>query len=183
MWWSAHAAPCSLPRRGLGLIVIDEEHDASFKQDSVPRYHARDVALFRTRGRERAAGAGQRDAVAGKLAGGCDDDASTSLIPGTATEARLSLRPKLVSMPSRVNESPAARRGRSSICANEVRSARSSKGSISRPLHNAMRQTIDDGGQVILLLNRRGFSTHVQCPACGFVARCPQLRYFPHASS
>jgi primosomal protein N' (replication factor Y) len=46
-------------------------------------------------------------------------------------------------------------------------------GAISRQLHVAIREALADGGQVILLLNRRGFSTHIQCPACGEVLRCP----------
>jgi primosomal protein N' (replication factor Y) len=141
------------PTPRLGLIVIDEEHDPSFKQDSVPRYHARDVALFRTRSE------------------------NVPLVLGTATpsleswRATASGRAKLVAMPRRVNNLPLPDVGIIDL-RNEMRS-RHSKGSISRPLYNAIRQTIDDGGQVILLLNRRGYSTHVQCPACGFVARCP----------
>jgi primosomal protein N' (replication factor Y) len=49
-----------------------------------------------------------------------------------------------------------------------------SSGAVSRPLVAAMKAAIGDGGQVILLLNRRGFSTHIQCPACGYVVRCPE---------
>jgi primosomal protein N' (replication factor Y) len=51
--------------------------------------------------------------------------------------------------------------------------ARASRGAISRLLHRAVHEALDDGGQVILLLNRRGYSTHIQCPACGHVVRCP----------
>jgi primosomal protein N' (replication factor Y) len=51
--------------------------------------------------------------------------------------------------------------------------SRSTRGAISRPLHQAISESLRDGGQVILLLNRRGFSTSIQCPACGEVARCP----------
>jgi primosomal protein N' (replication factor Y) len=50
---------------------------------------------------------------------------------------------------------------------------RRNRGAVSRPLHQAMDQTLKDGGQVILLLNRRGYSTHIQCPACGMVMECP----------
>jgi primosomal protein N' (replication factor Y) len=49
---------------------------------------------------------------------------------------------------------------------------RGPRNAISRPLHQAIRQTISDGNQAILLLNRRGFSTHIQCPACGHVMTC-----------
>jgi primosomal protein N' (replication factor Y) len=47
------------------------------------------------------------------------------------------------------------------------------RGAISRPLQLAMQQALADGGQVILLLNRRGYSTHIQCPSCGHALRCP----------
>ena len=57
--------------------------------------------------------------------------------------------------------------------AQRTRVAGQSRGAISRRLHLAMTAALDDGGQVILLLNRRGFSTHIQCPACGQVMRCP----------
>ena len=49
-----------------------------------------------------------------------------------------------------------------------------SRGALSRPMLSAITAALDEGGQVILLLNRRGFSTHIQCPACGFVVRCPE---------
>jgi len=49
-----------------------------------------------------------------------------------------------------------------------------SRGGISRQMFAAMTAALDEGGQVILLLNRRGFSTHIQCPACGHVVRCPE---------
>ncbi len=48
------------------------------------------------------------------------------------------------------------------------------RGAISRQMHAAVSAALDEGGQVILLLNRRGFSTHIQCPACGHVMQCPQ---------
>ena len=51
---------------------------------------------------------------------------------------------------------------------------RRSRGAVSRQLHIAMDEALKDDGQVILLLNRRGFSTHIQCPACGHVVRCPE---------
>ncbi|MFH1265640.1 MAG: primosomal protein N', partial [Planctomycetota bacterium] len=51
---------------------------------------------------------------------------------------------------------------------------RHSRGAVSRQLHAAIHEALEEGGQVILLLNRRGFSTHIQCPACGQVERCPE---------
>jgi len=141
------------PTPHLGLIVLDEEQEGSFKQDSVPRYHARDVALRRA------------------------EAEGVPLVLGSATPSLESWhragegRFQLVEMPRRVLDLPMPEvklldlRG-------EMRS-RLTGGAISRPLHRAMSEALADGGQVILLLNRRGFSTHIQCPACGHVVKCP----------
>jgi primosomal protein N' (replication factor Y) len=141
------------PTPQLGLIVIDEEHEPSFKQDSIPRYHTRDVALFRTR------------------------TENVPLVLGSATPAletwqgAKTERLRLIDMPRRVNGLPLPDVG--VIDLRYESKTRSGSGVISRPLQNAMQQTLNERGQVILLLNRRGYSTHVQCPACGFVAACP----------
>jgi primosomal protein N' (replication factor Y) len=141
------------PTPNLGLIVIDEEHESSFKQDSAPRYHARDVAWQR--------------ALAERI----------PLVLGSATpsleawqKAELGEFEKL-DLPSRVSN-----RSMPDVVTVDLRDpgqTRYSRGAISRPLHQAMVAALRDEGQVILLLNRRGFSTHIQCPACGFVAKCP----------
>ncbi len=136
----------------LGLIILDEEHETSFKQDTIPRYHARDVALHR---------------------------ASLEKIPlvlGTATPSLESFRRsitgqyKTVSMPRRIHNRPLP------IITNidlRNRASDPNRGSISTPLYEAMRETLRDDGQIILLLNRRGFATAIQCPACGHVVSCP----------
>ncbi len=144
---SAVFAP--LPR--LGLIIIDEEHDSSFKQDTQPRYHARKVAHARAMSLE------------------------IPLVLGTATpsleswHATASGHAQLVSMPRRINNRPMPN---VQLVDLRVRDDRTS-GAISRPLHAAVQQTLDEKGQVILLLNRRGFATTIQCPACGHVVACP----------
>ena len=141
------------PTPHLGLVVIDEEHDASFKQDSLPRYHARDVALHR---------------------------ASMEKVPvilGSATPSLESWQRaargeyKLVELEKRILERPLPDVGIVDLRA-EYQS-RSSRGAISRPLYQAITAALREGGQVILLLNRRGFSTSIQCPACGEVVKCP----------
>ncbi|WP_146533162.1 replication restart helicase PriA [Rubripirellula reticaptiva] len=144
---SAVFAP--LPR--LGLIILDEEHDGSFKQDSVPRYHARKVAHAR--------------AMLLKI----------PLVLGTATpsmetwHACTTGHAELVSMPSRVGDRPMPD---VQLVDLRVRDDRTS-GAISRPLHRAVEETLKEKGQVILLLNRRGFATTIQCPSCGHVVACP----------
>jgi primosomal protein N' (replication factor Y) (superfamily II helicase) len=142
------------PTPHLGLIVLDEEHEASFKQDSSPRYHARDVALARARMEQ------------------------IPLVLGSATPSLESWHRaaegsyQLVSLPSRVFERPLPRVG--TIDLRLEFQNRKSRGAVSRQLHVAMDEALKDDGQVILLLNRRGYSTHIQCPACGHVVRCPQ---------
>jgi primosomal protein N' (replication factor Y) len=141
------------PTPQLGLIVLDEEHEATFKQDSAPRYHARDVAL------QRAA------------------DQNVPLVLASATPSLESWHRaqmgeyQLVEMPRRVLNlpMPAVR----TIDLRDEVHGKTSRGAISRPLHRAMEEALREGGQVILLLNRRGHSTHIQCPACGHAVRCP----------
>jgi primosomal protein N' (replication factor Y) (superfamily II helicase) len=145
---SAIFAP--VPR--LGLIILDEEHETSFKQDTIPRYHARDVALHR---------------------------ASLEKIPlvlGSATPSLETFRRgltgqyRVLSMPRRIHNRPMP-----IITKIDLRNRQNdpNRGSISTPLYEAMRDTLRDDGQIILLLNRRGFATAIQCPACGQVVSCP----------
>ncbi|MEM8666322.1 MAG: primosomal protein N' [Planctomycetota bacterium] len=144
---SAVFAP--LPR--LGLIILDEEHDASFKQDTQPRYHARKVAHARAK------------SLGIPLVLG---SATPSLESWYATQTG---HAKLVSLPNRVNDRPMPE---VQLVDLRVRDDRTS-GAISRPLHQSIQQVLGEHGQVILLLNRRGFATTIQCPACGHVVSCP----------
>jgi len=141
------------PTPHLGLIVLDEEHESSFKQSTAPRYHARDVARRRAQ------------------------DESIPLVLGSATPSLESWQHtvdgtyKLIEMPGRVLDRPLPQ-----VATIDLRSEtrdRYSTGAISRPLVKQMEQVLAAGRQVILLLNRRGFSTHIQCPACGKVVQCP----------
>jgi primosomal protein N' (replication factor Y) len=142
------------PTPHLGLIVLDEEHEATFKQESAPRYHARDVALRRAA------------------------DQQVPLVLASATPSLESWQRavrgeyRLVAMPRRVLDRPlpAVR----TIDLRDEAHSKYSRGAISRPLHQAMDAALRDDGQVILLLNRRGFSTHIQCPACGRAMKCPE---------
>ena len=142
------------PTPNLGLIVLDEEHDNSFKQDSLPRYHARDVAIRRA----------ETDNVPLILG-----SATPSLASWHATQTG---KATLIEMPKRVLDLPLP-----SVSTIDLRTEfenRYTRGAISRPLVNAIKEALSGGGQVILLLNRRGFSTHIQCPACGGVVRCKE---------
>lgn len=141
------------PVPALGLIVIDEEHENSFKQDTAPRYHAREVAKKRA----------EKEGV--------------PLLLGSATpsleswHAAQTGRATLLSMPQRVRNLvlPLV----SIVDLREEVRARTTRGAIHRQLHAAIKETIDEDGQAILLLNRRGFATQIQCQACGEVMKCP----------
>ncbi|MBN2581179.1 MAG: primosomal protein N' [Pirellulales bacterium] len=142
------------PAPHLGLIVLDEEHETSFKQETAPRYHARDVALYRA------------------------EAEGVPLVLGSATpsleswhEAQVG-RYKLVELPRRVLDRPLPMVGTVDLRIDRHRRA-VTRGSIGRQLHAAVARTLEADGQVILLLNRRGYSTHIQCPACGHVVMCP----------
>ncbi len=142
------------PTPHLGLIVLDEEHETSFKQETAPRYHARDVALFRAKAE------------------------AVPLVLGSATPSLESWHRAqsgeyaLVEMPRRIFDRPLPAVGTIDLRVDKTRGA-ITRGAIGRQLHAAISKALEAGGQVILLLNRRGFSTHIQCPACGHVVRCP----------
>lgn len=141
------------PTPHLGLIVMDEEHDDSFKQDTLLRYHARDVAIWRAR------------------------QEKVPVVLGSATPSLESWHRaqqgdyRLVELPNRILNRPMP-----DVAVIDLRCEKRSRyrgGAISRPLRQAIQAALRDGGQVILLLNRRGFSTTIQCPSCGLVVRCP----------
>ncbi|MEM7623117.1 MAG: primosomal protein N' [Planctomycetota bacterium] len=142
------------PTPHLGLVVIDEEHENSFKQDSAPRYHAREVAIQRTRA----------EGVPLVLASATP---SLEAWQRTGAEVPPGERFRLASMPRRIGNLPMP-----AVRTVDLRTDGSSRGALSRPLCQAMDEALRDGGQIILLLNRRGYSTHVQCPACGYVLKC-----------
>ncbi len=140
------------PAPRLGLIVIDEEHESSFKQATAPRYHARDVAEWIAR------------AEGVPLVLG-------SATPSLETFARcLSGEWRMCRMAERVGGGQLP-----PVITVDLRERGSrSRGAISPRLAAGIRWALDSGGQVMLLLNRRGFATHVQCQACGHTARCDQ---------
>lgn len=141
------------PTPNLGLIVLDEEHDGSFKQDKAPRYQARDVADWRA-ARE-----------------------NIPLVLGSATpsletwQRAVSGKYQKLSLKNRVLDLPLP-----DVATIDLRvdfDGRKRFGPISQKLRQEISTAIKEGGQVILLLNRRGFSTRIQCPACGHVEYCP----------
>jgi len=142
------------PLENLGLIVIDEEHDGAYKNDEGFRYHARELA------RKRA------------------EDASCPLILGSATpslESRYSAERGEItrlSLPRRVGGRPLPAVEIIDLGREKDKNPRGRKLILSKPLRGAIEAALDDGGQTILFLNRRGFSTRVFCFQCGHAERC-----------
>jgi primosomal protein N' (replication factor Y) len=141
------------PVEPLGLIIVDEEHEHTYKQEEAPRYHARDVAIMR-----------------GQMEGAV-------VVLGSATPSLESYynckkgKYALLELPERVDNQkmPHVR------VVDMRQAAYKEKGPpiFSPQLKEAITQRLERGEQTILFLNRRGYSTALQCPKCGYVAQCP----------
>lgn len=140
------------PLVNIGLIVVDEEHDPSYRQHEMPFYHARDVALVRAR----AAGA-----VA--VLGSATPALETFYNSQTGKYAHLSL-------PGRIADRPLAKA--EIIDLREEFAGESEVPVLSGPLRKAIEETHGRGEQSIILLNRRGFSQFVLCRSCGETIKC-----------
>ncbi|UFU00979.1 primosomal protein N' [Radiobacillus kanasensis] len=140
------------PFENIGIIIIDEEHESSYKQDDHPRYHARDVAIYR----------GQHHRC--------------PIILGSATPTLESFaRAKkgvyqLLSLPDRMNK--AAMPEVQVIDMREELHA-GNRSMFSKPLISAIEDRLEKKQQIVLFLNRRGYSTFVMCRDCGHVMECP----------
>jgi len=137
----------------LGLIIVDEEHENSYKQEEAPRYQARDVSVVR-----------------GRMEGAV-------VVLGSATpsmESYYNVRKgkyRLLEMPTRADDKkmPIVR------VIDMRQTARQEKGApiFSPQLKEAIHKRLERKEQTLLFLNRRGFATSLQCPLCGYVAQCP----------
>ena len=141
------------PVEPLGLVIVDEEHEHSYKQEEAPRYNARDLAVVR----------GQQEKAV--------------VVLGSATpcmESYYNVQRKKYGLLSLTERADAKNMPIVRIV--DMRNAsRKDKGiSIFSPqLHEAILQRLEKKEQVMLFLNRRGWSSSLQCPECGFVAECP----------
>lgn len=139
-----------LPLQNLGAIVVDEEHETSFKQEDSPRYHARDLAVVR----------GYREGAV-VLLGSATPSLETRANAGSGRYQRLCL-------PERVLDRPMPEVRAISLAENE----RVGDGIFTEPLAEALEQTLGRDEQAILFLNRRGFAPYVFCRDCGHAHRC-----------
>ena len=140
------------PLKNIGVIIIDEEHSDSYKQsDSSPRYHSRDIAILRSKYH------------------------NCPVVLGSATPSLESMARalkgvyKLLELPNRVN-------GKELPRVNIIdmnKSMKKVKGHFSNELLESISTRLEKKEQVILLLNRRGYSSFVTCKNCGFTFKCP----------
>ncbi|MBE7373171.1 primosomal protein N' [Pseudomonas lopnurensis] len=138
------------PMKNPGLIIIDEEHDASYKQQEGLRYHARDLALLRAR------------------------QENLPILLGSATPSLESLhnahagRYALLKLTQRAGAAKPPRFLRLDV------KSRPLDAGISGPLQQAIAQTLSAGQQVLIYLNRRGFAPTLLCHDCGWLSQCPR---------
>ncbi len=159
---SAIFAPCE----SIGAIIIDEEHEQSYKSEATPRYHARDIAAF------------------------LSDKHSCPLVLGSATPSVESYYKAetgiytLLELGERFNKKPLPE-----VYIADMREElkEGNKTVLSRMLAEEINENIKNGEQTILFLNRRGYSTFISCRDCGFVFSCPScsvsLTYHKNSNS
>jgi primosomal protein N' (replication factor Y) len=163
---SAVFAP--LPR--LGVVIVDEEHEASYRQEEAPRYHARDVGRWRAARRGVPLVLGSATPDVGTFAAA--RSGAIALLTMTRRVGGRAL-PRVAIVDRRTRSegmAPGPARGNGSD------GGRAPMGSAWSPITPALEEAIDRhlarGAQVLLLLNRRGFAPVLLCAACGFSARC-----------
>jgi primosomal protein N' (replication factor Y) len=149
------------PVADLGIIVVDEEHEPSYKQDAVPRYNAISVAQWRAEQAGAVLLLGSATPALEHYWAACNP-ADSQVVPD--------LRLTLLELPERIGGRPLPEvrtldlRGETAIGPNST---------LAEDLREAIAERLERGEQVMLFLNRRGYSTFVMCRECGFVLTCP----------
>ncbi len=141
------------PVENLGLIVLDEEHEASYKSQSVPAYHAREIAGMRAK---------QNDIPLMLASATPSIESYSKAISGKYELITIETRANRQSMPS------------VSIVDMRKELAEGNRSLFSRELQDEIALNLQKGQQSILFLNRRGFSTFISCRSCGYVVKCPR---------
>ena len=152
------------PLENIGVIVVDEEHDSSYKQSEAPRYHARDLAVMRARAHGAVCVLGSATPSLETWHNSSVGKFSRLVLPERAGGGRLPL--------VRVIDLRAERKKEKSERGAEPRKQSRGSGVLTQDLVEAIDLRIARSEQVILLLNRRGYSSFVQCRECGEVEQC-----------
>ena len=142
------------PLRNIGVVIVDEEQEGSYKQEEAPRYNARDVAIKRAK------------------------DADAVIVLGSATPSlesythALKGRYRLATLPERIGGRPLARV--ELIDMKDIVRAEGPETILSEPLRTAIESRVSAGEQALILLNRRGYATQLFCRECGLAANCSE---------
>ena len=140
------------PVKNLGLIVVDEEHEPTYKQEDAPRYNARDVAVMRGRMEKCAVVLGTATPALETYANAKNGKYGLAVMPHRVDHQKMPVV-NVVDMRAEVE-----REGHVNV--------------FSRALMEAVQARLDKGEQTMLFLNRRGYATSIVCPRCGYVAEC-----------
>lgn len=139
------------PFKNLGVVIIDEEHSTTYKQDNHPRYHARDVAILRAKYHK------------------------CPVVLGSATPSMESMARALKGVYELVTLKNRAGKGRlpNVYVVDMKEEVKRGRTIFSKLLDDKIKEKLERGEQIILLLNRRGYSSICSCNACGEVVKCP----------
>ncbi len=141
------------PLSNIGLIILDEEHVESYKQDVAPFYHAREVAIMR----------GEMHNAKVLLG---------SATPSLETRARAGKGVyHLLKLDKRINNQPLPKT--TIVNLSDYHNIDKESYIFSFKMREAIKKTLDNHNQVILLINRRGFASSVTCRSCGYIFKCP----------
>ncbi len=140
------------PVKNIGLIVVDEEHEPSYKQDEAPRYNARDVAVMRGKMESAAVCLGSATPALESWWNAKNDKYFMAILPERADSKKM---PHIDVVDLKIE---AKEPGQKTV--------------FSRRLIDAIGDRLRKSEQTILFLNRRGFSTSLTCPSCGYVSEC-----------
>jgi primosomal protein N' (replication factor Y) len=149
------------PLQNLGAIIVDEEHESSYKQGETPRYHAREVAIVRAKNEGAITVLGSATPSLESWANASSGKYRLLTLPDRVGGGRL---PRVEVIDLRRTAPDYTGMAQGGIDYGAV---------IREPLHDAIVETMSRGEQSILLLNRRGYSSFIQCIHCGAVATCP----------
>lgn len=156
------------PFERIGLIIIDEEHETSYKQEESPKYHARDVAVKRAQLQQAVVVLGSATPSLESYKAAVQKE---PLFDWPEEEAEAVAAVELLEMPTRVGG-----RQLPQVHVIDLREElkNGNRSMFSRDLHQAIQTRLERQEQMVLLLNRRGYSTFVMCRTCGYVAQCPE---------
>lgn len=140
------------PLENIGIIIIDEEHETTYKQSDSPRYHARDVAIWRAKEHN-------CPVVLGSATPSLESRARASKNVYTLLELKERVNHQSLPSVRIIDMREEMKEGNSSL--------------FSTPLKEALAQRLANKEQSVLMLNRRGYSSFLMCRDCGFVLKCP----------